>query len=100
MPSLKERAQVSFVFFIVSRWMDGWMRALLSVLSFFLSLSLFALVVESKFYLTHSLSLSLFRPSSLPNKQTNKQKHLKITKYSRRVWQEEKVQEEEEARAL
>jgi hypothetical protein len=99
MPSLKERAQVSFGFFIVSRWMDGWMRALLSVLSFFLSLSLFALVVESKFYLTHSFSLSF--SSFLPPKQTNKQKHhLKITKYSRRVWQEEKVQEEEEARAL
>jgi hypothetical protein len=96
MPSLKERAQVSFVFFIVSRWMDGFARFSLFFLTF--SLSLFALVVESKFYLTHSFSLSF--SSFLPPKQTNKQKHLKITKYSRRVWQEEKVQEEEEARAL
>ena len=95
--AIAQRKSAGFVRLLHRFSMDGWMRALLSLLS--LSLSFFfslCPLVESKFYLTHSLSLSLFRPSFLPNKQ----KHLKITKYSRRVWQEEKVQEEEEARAL
>jgi hypothetical protein len=96
--AIAQRKSAGFVRLLHRFSMDGWMRALLSLLSYFLSLSLFALVVESKFYLTHSFSLSF--SSFLPPKQTNKQKHLKITKYSRRVWQEEKVQEEEEARAL
>jgi len=76
--------------------MDGWMDARASLYSFFLSLSLSLPLSLRANFISLTLSLSLFRPSFLPNKQ----KHLKITKYSRRVWQEEKVQEEEEARAL
>ena len=70
MPSLKERAQVSFVFFIVSRWMDGCARFSLFFLTFSLSLSL-PLSLRANF-ISLTLFLSLFRPSFLPNKQTNK----------------------------
>lgn len=70
MPSLEERAQVSFVLLMVSRSMDG--CAHFSLSSLFLSFSLFCPLVESKFYLTHSFFLSF--SSSFPNEQTNKNK--------------------------
>jgi translation initiation factor 2 subunit 2 len=76
MPSLKERAQVSFGLFIVSRWMDG--CAHFSLSSLFLSFSLFALSLRANF-ISLTLFLSLFRPPSQTNKQTKTFENNKIT---------------------
>jgi len=94
--AIAQRKSAGFVRLLHRFSMDGWMDARASLYSFFLSLSLSLPLSLRANFISLTLSLSLFRPSFLPNKQ----KHLKITKYSRRVWQEEKVQEEEEARAL